>query len=133
MDAKHLRDACEALLIAARQLLERTRELTAGGHREDSDSVTADPPGFACDPELDVSPSSLGSFTEVSSTPSSSTTWNDRSDMLSLDVDEWNGYEVWHPTGVEYAFGRTDSCLERPCDGGDWPTLSGDDWPCFPG
>ena len=137
LDAEHLRDACAALLLAAKQLLEKTQQLTASKHREDSRAI----PVHVLNSFLDADQESLSSInlegsSEAHSTPADSMTWFDVPDMQSPDFDGWGGCSLWQPNDdavVQDAFDSTSSCTEQWHDGADWPALQADDWPCFPG
>lgn len=133
---EHIRDTCATLLLAAKQLLERTKELTGSKPCEEGHSNSDDTPSSICDLEQGPSPSGSGSLTEGSLTPTESVMWDKGLDMVSLDSDDWTGCNVWNsgddagvdcvPSSANYSFGPL-------CDGGNWPTLQGDNWPCFPG
>ena len=137
LDAGHLKDACAALLLAARQLLEKTQELAASNHREYSISVPLDVLGSFCDADQESSPcSSVEVSDKAPFTPAGSAMWSDRVDILPLDLDDWTGRNLWQPddgAGVRYAFGGTSGCVGHSYDDLDWPVLQTDDWPRFPG
>ena len=136
-DAEDLRDACTALLLAAKQLLEKTQEFATSKQREDSISTPVGVPPSVYDVAQGLSPNSLGSLSQASSTPTDCMTmWHDGADMLSLDCARWSGCDLRHPeddADAQYALDSTsgDAGQLHECVG--WPELQADEWPCFPG
>lgn len=139
LDAAQLREACVALLVAAKQLLEKT-QTTAARNREDQISSTVDLPGsfFAANQEPSLCTSSGGS-SEASLTPADSAMWYDGVDVLSLD-SEWRSdcdFNVAcrsdNDTGFHCASDRIENHGDTLHDDGLWPGIHVDEWPCFPG
>ena len=132
-DAEDLRDACTALLLAAKQLLEKTQEFAASKQREDSISTPFGVPTFVYDVEQESSPN----MSQASSTPADCTTmWHDGADMLSLDFARWSGCDLRHPeddADAQYPLDSTSGDAGQLHENVGWPELQADEWPCFPG
>ena len=135
-DAGDLRDACAALLIAAKQLLEKAQELAASNQRGDSISTPVGVPSSVYDVDQNSSPKSLASPSQASSTPADCMTmWHGGTDALSLE--RWSGCDLSHPEDdADAQYALLDSASgDAGQSHGDvgWPELQDDDWPCFPG
>jgi hypothetical protein len=137
LDAEHLRNACTALLLAAKQLLAKTQQLTAIEHRDNCRTIPVNVRGSFLDADEDSPPTiNYEISSETHSTPTDCTTCSDVVDTQSLNLDWWSGCSLWQPNddaGDGYAFGSTSGCAGLLYGGADWLALQADDWPCFPG
>ena len=135
LDAACLKQACAAILLSAKQLLEQSQGLVV-----DSDfgimgqAVPYWEGLFACDLNGE---SSAGVHQEDSLTPDGSLTWLGEADTLTIDFDGWlDNDTAWQRGDIEgslYSSGPSRAFDRCSFNTEVWSALDNDKWPCFPG
>jgi hypothetical protein len=141
LDARHLTEACTALLFIANQLLKRIQGSTTSSDLQHSIPIAfdqLDPSAYDFDLEFSASDDVEGSNGE-SSANSSPSTWHNEADTLLLDFGDWidSGLDAsWQSDGGDgshCSVGSSQDPVQYSFDMGVWSAMDNDKWPCFPG